>query len=160
VPSIAVNARARWAIGTSNSAYELEANLDGQRYQDVYAVDTKTGQRKVVKKKLRWGNGASPDGSKYLYYENQNFWVYDAETGTDRNITMGMPTSFIDTEDDHNVVDPPTNVVGWSRTMRTCCSPQLGPGRCRRGGRREHDGERQKTRSIQARVRTDPGARR
>ena len=83
VPTITVNARTRWAIGTSNSAYELQGNLDGQRYPDVYAVDTKTGQKKVVKKKLRWGNGASPDGTKYLYYENQHFWVFDAETGTD-----------------------------------------------------------------------------
>ena len=31
VPSIAVNARTRWAIGTSNSAYELQGNLDGQQ---------------------------------------------------------------------------------------------------------------------------------
>jgi hypothetical protein len=67
VPQIAMNVRTRWVIGTSNSAYELQGNLDGQRFQDVYAVDTRTGQKKVVKKRLRWGNTASPDGSKYLY---------------------------------------------------------------------------------------------
>lgn len=114
VPSVNVNARARWAIGTSNGAYELQGNLDGQRYQDVYAVDTKTGERKVIKKKLRWGNQASPDGTKYLYYENQHFWVYDVNAGTARNITMGVPSSFIDAEDDHNVQDPPSNVLGWT----------------------------------------------
>jgi dipeptidyl aminopeptidase/acylaminoacyl peptidase len=27
---------------------------------------------------------------------------------------MGVPTSFIDVEDDHNVQDPPTNVIGWT----------------------------------------------
>ena len=115
VPSITVNARTRWAIGTSNSAYELQGNLDGQQFRDVYAVDTKTGQKKVVKKKLRWGSGASPDGSKYLYYENQHYFVYDAETDTARDITAGIPTSFIDTEDDHNVVDPPTGALGWTK---------------------------------------------
>ena len=114
VPQIAVTGRTRWAIGTSNSAYELQGNLDGQRYQDVYAVDTKTGQKKVVKKKLRWGNTASPDGTKYLYYENQHFHVYDADSDTSRNITMGVPTSFVDVEDDHNIVDPPTNALGWT----------------------------------------------
>ena len=98
----------------ATSAYELQGNLDGQRFQDVYAVDTKTGQKKVVKKKLRWGNGASPDGTKYLYYENQHFHVFDVETGTARNITMGVPASFIDIEDDHNVVDPPTSALGWT----------------------------------------------
>ena len=114
VPNIAVTGRTRWAIGTSNSAYELQGNLDGQRYQDVYAVDTKTGQKKVVKKKLRWGNGASPDGSKYLYYENTHFQVFDAESGTARNITLGLPTSFVDVEDDHNIENPPTSAMGWT----------------------------------------------
>ena len=33
VPNIAVTGRTRWAIGTSNSAYELQGNLDGQRFQ-------------------------------------------------------------------------------------------------------------------------------
>jgi dipeptidyl aminopeptidase/acylaminoacyl peptidase len=114
VPNVVVSGRTRWAIGTSNSAYELQGNLDGQRFQDIYAIDTKTGQKKVVKKKLRWGSGASPDGSKYLFYENQHYHVFDAETGTTRTITTGVPTSFIDTEDDHNVVDPPTGTLGWT----------------------------------------------
>jgi dipeptidyl aminopeptidase/acylaminoacyl peptidase len=114
VPSIIVNPRTRWSIGTSSSAYELQGNLDGQRYQDVYAVDTKTGQKKVVKKKLRWGNSSSPDGTKYLYYENQHFHVYDAEKDTTRNITQAVPSSFINTESDVNVVDPPTNAIGWT----------------------------------------------
>src|SRR6185503_4496580 len=114
VPTVTVNARTRWAVGTRNSAYERQGNLDGQQYRDIYAVDTKTGQRKVVKKKLRWGNGASPDGAKYLYYENTHFWVFDAEAGTTRNITLGMPTSFIDIEDDHNVENPPTSPMGWT----------------------------------------------
>ncbi|HEX5068729.1 MAG TPA: prolyl oligopeptidase family serine peptidase, partial [Vicinamibacterales bacterium] len=114
VPSVAVNARTRWAIATVTAPYELDANLNGQRFMDIYAVDTKTGQRKVVRKHLRWGNGASPDGAKYLFYENQHFYVFDAETGTERNITLGIPTSFVDTEDDHNIVDPPTGTLGWT----------------------------------------------
>ena len=114
VPNVAVNARTRWAVGTSNLAYERQGNLDGQRFNDIYAVDTKTGQRKVVKKKLRFGSGASPDGSKYLFYENTHFHVFDAESGTTRNVTMGLPTSFIDIEDDHNVENPPTSPMGWT----------------------------------------------
>ena len=47
VPNLAVTGRTRWAIGTNNAAYELQGNLDGQRFQDVFAVDTHTGQKKV-----------------------------------------------------------------------------------------------------------------
>ncbi len=106
--------RGRFVVGTANDPYELQGNLDGRRFQDVYAIDTKTGQRKTIKKELRWGNTASPDGSKYLYYENRHFHVYDMAAGTTRNITMNVPTSFVNTEDDHNIVDPPSGVVGWT----------------------------------------------
>jgi hypothetical protein len=30
-----------------------------------------------------------------------------------------VPTSFINVEDDHNIVDPPTNVVGWAADNAT-----------------------------------------
>jgi acetyl esterase/lipase len=114
VPDVSVIGTGRWVIGTTDDPYELQGNLDGQNYRDIFAIDTKTGQKKTVKKHLRWGNSASPDGSKYLYYENQHFWIYDIESGQTRNITLGLPTSFVNVEDDHNVVDPPTNVVGWA----------------------------------------------
>jgi dipeptidyl aminopeptidase/acylaminoacyl peptidase len=106
--------RGRHVVGTANGAYELQGNLDGIRFQDVYAIDTKTGQRKTIKKQLRWGNAASPNGSKYLYYENRHFYVFDMESGTVRNITMNVPSSFVNVEDDHNIVDPPSGVVGWT----------------------------------------------
>ena len=51
------------------------------------------------------------DGQKYLYYEDQHFHVFDVETGTTRNITEGVPTSFIDVEDDHNIEAPPIQTV-------------------------------------------------
>jgi dipeptidyl aminopeptidase/acylaminoacyl peptidase len=114
VPDLVVNGRTRWAIGTNDDPYELMGNLDGRRFVDVFAVDTHTGQRKTVKQNLRWGNQASPDGMKYLFYENKHFHVYDIATGATANITAKVPTSFVNVEDDHNIVDPPTTVVGWT----------------------------------------------
>ena len=38
------------------------ANLDGQRFQDIYAVDIATGRRRLAMKKSRWGMDRSPDG--------------------------------------------------------------------------------------------------
>jgi dipeptidyl aminopeptidase/acylaminoacyl peptidase len=70
--------------------------------------------RKVIKKRLRWGNAASPDSTKYLFYENRHFWVHDMASGETRSVTQGVPATFVNTEDDHNIVDPPTQVVGWT----------------------------------------------
>ncbi|MEO6222263.1 MAG: S9 family peptidase, partial [Vicinamibacterales bacterium] len=114
VPDIQITGRGQWAIGTSDQAYELMSNLNGQSFRDVYAIDTKTGRKTVVKKNLRWGNSSSPDTTKYLYYDARHFYVFDTATGMARNITEKVPTSFVNVEDDHNVVDPPTQVMGWT----------------------------------------------
>ena len=52
----------KWAIGYDNHRYELEGNLDGRRYKDVYISDLKTGTRTLAVKQNRWSYDASPDG--------------------------------------------------------------------------------------------------
>ena len=103
----------RWAMGYDDSEYRLTGNLDGQRYQDVYILDLKTGNRKLALKKCRWSFDASPDGSHFLFYEDGHYYTYDMATDKVYNITEKVPTSFIDKEDDHNVVNPPIRPVGW-----------------------------------------------
>ncbi len=103
-----------WAMGLDDTAYELMSNLDGRRYQDVYAIDMRTGDRNMILERSRWPNDISPDGTHFLYYQDGHYHTYEFATGEHRNITANVPTSFIDTEDDHNVVDPPVRPRGWS----------------------------------------------
>ena len=105
----------KWAIGRSVSDYELMSNLDGKNFADVYAVNLQTGERKLAVKQSRWTYGASPSGTHFAYYTDGNYWVYDMTTGQATNITKGLPTSFIDTEDDHNVDRPPVPFVAWTK---------------------------------------------
>jgi dipeptidyl aminopeptidase/acylaminoacyl peptidase len=113
VRSVTLAPKDKHAIGTDDREYELMGNLDGRRFRDVYVVNPATGERKLALKRARWYNGPSPDGSSFLYYENGHYHVHDMATGQSRNITAKVPASFIDTEDDHNVVDPPTSTLGW-----------------------------------------------
>ena len=117
--NVTVNTKSRWAVGTDDREYELLGSLDGRRYENVYAVDLTTGARKPVVKHLRYFSGASPDGSKILYFENGDYHVYSLATGEDRNITQGLPVSFVDVEDDHNEVKPPVTAVGWANDNKT-----------------------------------------
>jgi dipeptidyl aminopeptidase/acylaminoacyl peptidase len=105
--------QSRWAYGTDDREYELMGSLDGRRHEDVYAIDLETGARKPAIKKMRYFSGASPDGSKLLYYMDGDYHVYSLATGEDRNITQGLAVSFVDIEDDHNNVKPPVNAIGW-----------------------------------------------
>jgi dipeptidyl aminopeptidase/acylaminoacyl peptidase len=105
----------KFAIGQDDREYELLGNLDGRRFQDIYVIDMATGARKLALKRARWFNGPSPDGKSFLYYEDGNYHVYSMETGQTRNITAGAPISFVDAEDDHNVIKPPTGTMGWAK---------------------------------------------
>ena len=104
----------RWAVGFDDREYELVGNLDGRRFQDVYVIDMQTGQRRLAAKRARWFNGVSPDGNSFLAYEDGNYQVYPMAGGQPRNITQAVPTSFVDSEDDHNIVKPPTGAIGWA----------------------------------------------
>ena len=118
--SVTVNSKdSHWAFGTDDREYELMGSLDGRRYEDVYSVNLETGERKPAIRHLRYFSGASPDGSQILYYLDGDYHVYSLASGQDRNITQGLPVSFVDVEDDHNNVKPPVNAIGWASDNKT-----------------------------------------
>ncbi len=116
-----------FAVGLDSREYDQPASYSGRRYEDVYRIDLKTGDRKLVLKKHPSANqfggpgGAggipSPDGGRVLYWgEDGNWWVLDAATGDIRNITRDVSTTFANTEDDHNNLYPPSRpAFGWSK---------------------------------------------
>jgi dipeptidyl aminopeptidase/acylaminoacyl peptidase len=115
VREVQVTGRSRWAVGTDDAGYERTANMDGRRYRDVYTIDLATGERKLAVRKVRWFSGASPDASRLLYFEDGQYFVYDAASAKATNITVGLPVSFVDDRDDHNVTNPPAPPLGWAK---------------------------------------------
>ncbi len=115
VKDVSVQPEQKYAIGTDIRQYELESNLDGKRYEDIYKVDLKTGERQLALRKARWYMGPSPDGTHFLYYDDGQFFSYDLANGQSHNLTKQIPAVFYNTEDDHNVVKPPTRSLGWSK---------------------------------------------
>lgn len=113
VKQVAAAPKQHWAIGFDNKEYELIGNLDGRRYQDIYVFDLKSGTHKLALKKCRWYYTLSPDGTHFLYYDDGHFYTYEMATGKKYNITKDVPTSFIDEENDQNVVKPPISPYGY-----------------------------------------------
>jgi dipeptidyl aminopeptidase/acylaminoacyl peptidase len=112
---VTATADSKIAMGTDIRNYELEGNLDGVRYEDIYAVNLQSGERKLAIKHARDAFAASPDGTHVLYFEDGAFYTYDLVNGKSYNISKGIPTEFVDTEDDHNMVKPPRRPLGWSK---------------------------------------------
>lgn len=59
----------------------------------------------------------SPDGTHFLFYDDGHFYTYEMATGKKFNISKDVPTSFINEEDDHNVIKPPISPYsfGWAK---------------------------------------------
>ncbi|HVR30020.1 MAG TPA: prolyl oligopeptidase family serine peptidase [Thermoanaerobaculia bacterium] len=108
----------RFAIGLDRRPYELDGTLDGRRYQDVWAIDPRTGERWLAAERVRWYYGLSPQGDRFLLYRDRAFWAYDLERRALHNLTGELPTSFVDLQNDRNVVDPPVEPLGWSEDGR------------------------------------------
>ncbi len=108
----------QFGLGTDVREYELQSNLNGQRYEDVYKVDPRTGKRDLVLTKARWVVGISPDGTHLLHYKDGAFFSTDLKNGQTHALTQNVPSVFYDTEDDHNVVKPPTRALGWSKDSK------------------------------------------
>ncbi|TXI89765.1 MAG: S9 family peptidase [Burkholderiaceae bacterium] len=107
-----------WALGQDDSAYQRQASMDGRRYADVYAINLKSGERRLLQKQARWTFGMSNDGRYYLHYKDGHFFTTDLSSGKSVNLTAGLATSFVDVDDDHNVDKPPVQPFGWSSDGR------------------------------------------
>ena len=112
-----------YALGADQQAYELDNNLNGQTYKDYYLVELKSGAKTLLFEKFYQPSfasmpRASTDGKKLLYGKDGHFHVYDISTKTHSNLTEKLPVSFVDVEDDHNVVKPLYNPLGWSSDSR------------------------------------------
>jgi dipeptidyl aminopeptidase/acylaminoacyl peptidase len=116
--SVNVTPHDHYAYGSDIREYENNASYSGRSYEDVYAVDLRSGERKLLfKKHIPSGQIPSPDGHSLMYWgDNAQWWVADLATGEKHDITKGIPTVFADTSDDHNnLVTPPGGAIGWSK---------------------------------------------
>jgi dienelactone hydrolase len=103
------------AVATDETPYE-STSMFGRHYVDVYKVNVKTGERAKVAAKLTPPVWSSPGGRYVLNFKDGEFWVYDLETGEQRNISKAAGVSFIDKEDDHpSPARPSWGIAGWTK---------------------------------------------
>jgi dipeptidyl aminopeptidase/acylaminoacyl peptidase len=117
---VMANPWGRYAIGFDTGPYELDAGLSGQNFRDIWVIDTRTGQRKMILEALpaRGGLDISPDGNMLAYFEQGDYYTYNLETDQKINLTENLPTTFINQMVDVNVDFPPTPYWGWTHDSR------------------------------------------
>jgi dipeptidyl aminopeptidase/acylaminoacyl peptidase len=118
VPDVALS-DGRWALGTVGTPYDRE-RMFGPIYRDLYMIDTNTGERSLAARRVEFHAGVSNTGRYLLYLRDGDYWTYDAQTGRHTNITSGVPTSFINLDNDHTIPEkPPYGNGGWTKDDRS-----------------------------------------
>jgi dipeptidyl aminopeptidase/acylaminoacyl peptidase len=110
--SVALSDEGTKALGMDSRSYRRMVDYDGT-YNDVYVVDTRTGERRLAVKQLRGGGpfgvGSSwaPDGRHAVFFRDGNWHLLDVASLAVRNLTERLPVTFADEEDD--TPDPATS---------------------------------------------------
>jgi dipeptidyl aminopeptidase/acylaminoacyl peptidase len=109
----------RIAVGTDETPHQTD-RMFGPRFQNVYVIDTRTGERRRVIERVEYFFGASPEGRFLLYLRDDHYRTYDVTRDRDVEITGTLPTSFVNLDSDLTVAQkPPYRFAGWTTGDRS-----------------------------------------
>jgi len=102
----------KWGVGQDDKDY-----VDDWKPQlnDLYRVNTSTGERTLIVKAQERSLGLSPDGKYFLYWKGGHVWSYDLANNTHTNITKSAPVSFVNAEEDHVGEKPAYGITGYTK---------------------------------------------
>jgi len=107
-------------LGSHRHATESDAKpypfgaMFGRPYRDIYLIDLEDGRRRQVLDSIRHYYGGSPDGRFLLFFQGDDFFSYEIDSGRRRNLTGELDGSFANREYDFPVVQlPPYGFAGW-----------------------------------------------
>jgi dipeptidyl aminopeptidase/acylaminoacyl peptidase len=104
----------RLATETSVEPYRFAA-MFGRQWNDIYLTDLMTGQRRKLLEKVRYFQGGSTTGRWLLWFQGDDWWTYDTQTGARTNITQNIQSGFANTAYDYPVEQYPSyGIAGWT----------------------------------------------
>lgn len=96
----------RWALEHDEAPYGEDV-MFGRSWEDVYRIDTRSGERTRILEKVRYVYGGSPEGRYVLYFQGEDWWAWEVEAGRAANLTSALDADFADRTYDYPVVQLP-----------------------------------------------------
>nr|MBP6687075.1 S9 family peptidase [Lacibacter sp.] len=102
------------AIGYDSKPYRKQNQWEQHNYNDLYLVNVKTAEQKLIAKKIRSG-GISPKGKFVVWFDwkTHQYVAYEVATGKTVVATKDIKVPLFDEDDDHPDDPPPHGVMGW-----------------------------------------------
>lgn len=114
MPSVNFSEKGDWAVGRADKLYRGDVTIPGG-YSDLYAINTKTGDRRLIKKRNYFNLGISPNGEWAVFSADAELMAYNFASGKTTNITAKAGTSFLNQEFDKPTEKPIYGIGGWSK---------------------------------------------
>ena len=115
VRSVTAPGNGNWGLGRDDKPYVLQLDLSSGK-ADYYSVDTGTGEKTLIEKKIGRSLGQSPNGRYFLYLKERELWLYSLETEEKIHLTNGKPGFFVNEGDDHQYDEKPGyRPAGWTK---------------------------------------------
>lgn len=104
----------RHLVARDETPYDVEA-MFRQQFYDIYAVETATAQRRLLRERITADYGGSPGGRYVLWFEGDDYWTHDLEGGETNNITGGLDGVFVNLDVTPTREQMPSfGVAGWT----------------------------------------------
>ncbi|HUF10510.1 MAG TPA: hypothetical protein VMO47_14415, partial [Rhodothermales bacterium] len=94
----------RTMLGKASAQYFKDLSWDGEFF-DLYVIDMATGEKTMVAQRLEHTSALSPGGRFMVYYRYPDWYVYDVEAQSTRNVTAGLDVPF--SNEDHDYPEDP-----------------------------------------------------
>ncbi|MDA3843722.1 MAG: prolyl oligopeptidase family serine peptidase [Candidatus Kapabacteria bacterium] len=101
-----------YAIAYDEAPYLKETTWAGWFF-DLYIVDIRTGERKLIKKRLEEKAHISPLGKFVIYYYDKAWYIYDTALDSSRNSTINLKVDFFDEDLDEPHNPGSYGFAGW-----------------------------------------------
>lgn len=77
----------KYALGMSNESYAGTYNWEYPWPSDFYAINTETGERRLIVKKAAYSTTLSPQGKYFLYYDTTGIVIRNLKDNSEKCIT-------------------------------------------------------------------------
>ncbi len=113
VPYVSPADNPRYVLGRNPRPYKRKITWDG-RYNDYYLIDLQDGSRNEIVDRLRATTvSLSPQGRYVVFYEAENWHLYDGDRNIIRNLTETLDVPFANEDHDYPFPAPGYGMAGW-----------------------------------------------
>ncbi len=114
VQRITPNLQGDFAFGSDDRAYRISSEWD-ETANDIYFLDTASGQRSMIARKLRSALNWSPDGRKAVYFDGTDWVLVNVKDTTTVKLTNIAGVRFDNEDEDHPRAAAAYGMAGWTK---------------------------------------------